>query len=70
MHKVKDTFHKDYELENSFNHIFILEGIYYLINRFLFNRTFREINYWEWIIIIMIVPLTFVYIYSEQGIVK
>jgi len=48
--------------------IFILEGIYYLINRFLFNRTFREINYWEWIIIIMIVPLTFVYIYSEQGI--
>ena len=50
--------------------IFILEGIYYLINRILFNRTFREINYWEWIIIIMIVPLTFVYIYSEQGIVK
>ena len=48
--------------------IFVLEGIYYLINRFLFNRTFREINYWEWIIIIMIVPLTFVYIYSEQGI--
>jgi len=48
--------------------IFILEGIYYLINRFLFNRTFREINYWEWIIIIMIVPLTFVYVYSEQGI--
>ena len=50
--------------------IFILEGIYYLINRFLFNRTFREINYWEWIIIIMIVPLTFVYVYSEQGIGK
>ena len=50
--------------------IFILEGIYYLINRFLFNRTLREINYWEWIIIIMIVPLTFVYVYSEQGIVK
>jgi len=48
--------------------IFVLEGIYYLINRFLFNRTFREINYWEWIIIIMIVPLTFVYVYSEQGI--
>ena len=48
--------------------IVILEGIYYLINRFLFNRTFREINYWEWIIIIMIVPLTFVYVYSEQGI--
>jgi hypothetical protein len=47
--------------------IFILEGIYYLINRILFNRTFREINYWEWIIIIMIVPLTFVYVYSEQG---
>jgi hypothetical protein len=50
--------------------IFILEGIYYLTNRLLFHRTFREINYWEWIIIIMIVPLTFVYIYSEQGIVK
>ena len=48
--------------------ILVLEGIYYLINRFLFNRTFREINYWEWIIIIMIVPLTFVYVYSEQGI--
>ena len=50
--------------------IFILEGIYYLINIFLLNRTFREINYWEWIIIMMIVPLTLVYIYSEQGIVK
>ena len=48
--------------------ILVLEGIYYLINRFLFNRTLREINYWEWIIIIMIVPLTFVYVYSEQGI--
>ena len=48
--------------------IFILEGIYYLTNRLLFHRTFREINYWEWIIIIMIVPLTFVYVYSEQGI--
>ena len=47
--------------------IVILEGIYYLLNRFLFIRTFREINYWEWIIIIMIVPLTFVYVYSEQG---
>ena len=47
--------------------IFTLEGTYYLINRLLFNRTFREINYWEWIIIIMIVPLTFVYVYSEQG---
>ena len=47
--------------------IFILEEIYYLTNRLLFHRTFREINYWEWIIIIMIVPLTFVYVYSEQG---
>ena len=46
--------------------IVILEGIYYLINRFLFNRTFRMINYWEWIIIIMIIPLTFVYVYFEQ----
>ena len=50
--------------------IFIVEGIYYLTNRLFFHRTFREINYWEWIIIMMIVPLTFVYIYSEQGIVK
>ena len=48
--------------------ILILEGIYYLTNRLLFHRTFKEINYWEWIIIIMIVPLTFVYVYSEQGI--
>jgi hypothetical protein len=46
--------------------ILTLEGIYYLINRFLFNRTFRMINYWEWIIIIMIIPLTFVYVYFEQ----
>ncbi len=37
--------------------IFILEGIYYLTNRLLFHRTFREINYWEWIIVIMIIPL-------------
>jgi len=28
--------------------IFILEGIYYLTNRFLFNRTFKEIKFWEW----------------------
>ena len=46
--------------------IFILEGIYYLINRFLFKRTFRMINYWEWILVIMIIPLTFVYVYFEQ----
>ena len=47
--------------------IFILEGIYYLINRLLFHRTFREINYWEWIIIIMIIPLIFGYLYIKQG---
>ena len=46
--------------------IVILEGIYYLINRFLFNRTFREINYWEWIIVIMIIPLIFGYLYIKQ----
>jgi hypothetical protein len=46
--------------------ILTLEGIYYLINRFLFKRTFRMINYWEWILVIMIIPLTFVYIYFEQ----
>ena len=47
--------------------ILTLEGIYYLIDRFLFNRTFRMINYWEWIIIIMIIPLIFVYLYINQG---
>ena len=47
--------------------IFILEGIYYLINRLLFHRTFREINYWEWIIVIMIIPLIFGYLYVNQG---
>ena len=47
--------------------IFILEGIYYLTNRFLFHRTFREINYWEWIIVIMIIPLIFGYLYVNQG---
>jgi hypothetical protein len=46
--------------------IFILEGIYYLTNRFLFQRTFREINYWEWIIAIMIIPLIFAYLYINQ----
>ena len=46
--------------------IFILEGIYYLINRLLFHRTFREINYWEWIIVIMIIPLIFGYLYVKQ----
>ena len=29
--------------------IFILEGIYYLTNIFLFKRTFKEIKFWEWI---------------------
>jgi hypothetical protein len=46
--------------------IFILEGIYYVTNRFLFQRTFREINYWEWIIAIMIIPLIFAYLYINQ----
>ena len=47
--------------------IFILEGIYYLTNRFLFNRTFKEIKFWEWIIVIMIIPLIFGYLYIKQG---
>ena|GEM_PF-994415 len=47
--------------------IFILEGIYYLTNRFFFNRNFKEINFWEWIIVIMIIPLIFVYLYIKQG---
>jgi len=47
--------------------IFILEGIYYLTNRLLFHRTFREINYWEWIIVIMIIPVIFGYLYIKQG---
>ena len=47
--------------------ILILEGIYYLTNRLLFHRTFREINYWEWIIVIMIIPLIFGYLYVNQG---
>jgi hypothetical protein len=46
--------------------IFILEGKYYLTNIFLFQRTFREINYWEWIIAIMIIPLIFAYLYINQ----
>ena len=46
--------------------IFILEGIYYLTNRFLFQRTFRKINYWEWIIAIMIIPLIFADLYINQ----
>ena len=47
--------------------IFILEAIYYLTNRFFFNRNFKEINFWEWIIVIMIIPLIFVYLYIKQG---
>ena len=46
--------------------IFILEGIYDLINRFLFNRTFKEIKFWEWIIVIMIIPLILGYLYVKQ----
>ena len=38
-----------------------------LTNRFLFNRTFKEINFWEWIIVIMIIPLIFGYLYVNQG---
>ena len=47
--------------------IFILEGKYFLTNRFLFNRTFKEINFWEWIIVIMIIPLIFGYLHVNQG---
>ena len=47
--------------------IFILEGIYYLTNRFLFNITFKEIKFWELIIVIMIIPLIFGYLYVNQG---
>ena len=47
--------------------IFILEGIYYLTNRVFFIRNFKEINFWEWIIVIMIIPLIFVYLYIKQG---
>ena len=47
--------------------IFILEGIYFLTNTFLFNRTFKEIKFWEWIIVIMIIPLIFGYLYVNQG---
>ncbi len=47
--------------------IFILEGIYFLTNIFLFNRTFKEIKFWEWIIVIMIIPLIFGYLYVNQG---
>ena len=47
--------------------IFILEGIYYLTNRFLFNRTLKEIKFWEWIIVLMIIPLIFGYLYVNQG---
>ena len=46
--------------------IFILEGIYYLTNRFLFNITFKEINFWEWIIVIMIIPIIWGYLYVKQ----
>ena len=46
--------------------ILILEGIYFLTNRLLFHRTFREINYWEWIIVIMIIPIIFGYLYVTQ----
>jgi len=29
-------------------------------------KLFREINYWEWIIVIMIIPLIFGYLYIKQ----
>ena len=47
--------------------IFFLEGTYFLINRFIFNRTFKEIKFWEWLIVIMIIPLIFGYLYINQG---
>ena len=46
--------------------IFVLEGIYFLTNRFLFNRTFKEIKFWEWIIVIMIIPFILGYLYVKQ----
>ena len=47
-------------------HLKKFENVIYKTNRFLFNRTFKEINFWEWIIVIMIIPLIFGYLYVNQ----
>jgi len=33
----------------------------------LFNRTFKQINLWEWIIVILIIPSIFAYLYYKQS---
>ena len=47
--------------------ICFLEGVYYFINKLLFNRTFKQINLWEWIIVILIIPSIFAYLYYKQS---
>jgi len=45
----------------------LLELSYYLINKYLFKRTLTEINWWEWIAVVMIIPSILAYLYYRQS---
>jgi len=45
----------------------LLELAYYLINKYLFKRTLTEINWWEWIAVILIIPSILAYLYYRQS---
>ena len=47
--------------------ILILEVIYYIINRVFFRREFNQINIWEWVLVVLIIPSIFAYLYYEQS---
>ena len=44
-----------------------LELAYYLINKYLFKRTLTEINWWEWIAVVLIIPAILAYLYYRQS---
>jgi len=44
-----------------------LELAYYLINKYFFKRTLTEINWWEWIAVVLIIPSILAYLYYRQS---
>ncbi|MBS1256557.1 MAG: hypothetical protein MAG581_02382 [Deltaproteobacteria bacterium] len=45
----------------------LLELAYYLINRYFFKRALAQINWWEWVAVIMIIPSIMAYLYYKQS---
>jgi len=45
----------------------LLELTYYLINKYFLKRTLTEINWWEWIAVVLIIPSILAYLYYSQS---